>query len=240
MFSKVKSVSLKGLDEIDVIVEIDTSHGLPSFNIVGLPDEAVQESRERVRSAIKNAGFEFPLQRITVNLAPAEVRKAGSVYDLPIAVGILSATGAIHSKDLLNKFHFAGELSLDGGIRRISGALPMAMGLSGKGVHFVVPKENRDEVEIITDIETYPVHHLHEVVEFLNGDREIASSHQDIRDKLKNQSAFDMDFSDVKGQFQAKRAMEIAAAGSHNIAMMGSPGCGKTLLARRFRQFCLR
>jgi magnesium chelatase family protein len=233
MLSKVKSVSLKGLDEIDVIVEIDISHGLPSFNIVGLPDEAVQESRERVRSAIKNVGFEFPLQRITVNLAPAEVRKVGSVYDLPIAIGILAATGAIHSKDVLNKFHFAGELSLDGEIRKISGALPMAIGLSKRGSHFIVPIDNRDETEIINGVETYPVHHLHEVVEFLNGDREIIPTHQNIREKLKEQSNFDIDFSDVKGQFQAKRAMEIAAAGGHNIAMMGSPGCGKTLLARR-------
>ena len=233
MLSKVKSVSLKGLDEIDVIVEIDISHGLPSFNIVGLPDEAVQESRERVRSAIKNAGFEFPLRRITVNLAPAEVRKVGSVYDLPIAIGILAATGAIHSKDVLNKFHFAGELSLDGEIRKISGALPMAIGLSKRGSHFIVPIDNRDETEIINGVEAYPVHHLHEVVEFLNGDREIIPTHQNIREKLREQSNFDIDFSDVKGQFQAKRAMEIAAAGGHNIAMMGSPGCGKTLLARR-------
>ncbi len=233
MLSKIKSVSLKGIDEIDVIVEIDISHGLPTFNIVGLPDEAVQESRERVRSAIKNAGFEFPLQRITVNLAPAEVRKAGSVYDLPIAVGILAATGAIHSKDILNKFHFAGELSLDGGIRRISGALPMAIGLSRESAHFVVPEENRDEVEIISGVETYPVHHLHELVEFLNGDREILPIHQNIDKKLQNKNAFDMDFSDIKGQYQAKRAMEISAAGGHNIVMMGSPGCGKTLLARR-------
>ena len=233
MLSKIKSVSLNGLDEIDVIVEIDISHGLPSFSIVGLPDEAVQESRERVRSAIKNAGFAFPLQRITVNLAPAEVRKAGSVYDLPIAVGILVATGAVHSKKAVEKFHFAGELSLDGQIRKISGALPMAIGLSGKGTHFVIPEENRDEVEIITGVEAYPVHHLHELVEFLNGDREIVPIHQSMDEKLKNTSAFDMDFSDIKGQFQAKRAMEIAAAGGHNIVMMGSPGCGKTLLARR-------
>lgn len=232
MLAKVKSVSLKGLEEIDVIVEVDISRGLPSFNIVGLPDEAVQESRERVRSAIKNAGFEFPMQRITVNLAPAEVRKAGSVYDLPIAIGILVANETIHS-DIADRFHFAGELSLDGSLRRISGALPMAIGLSKKDAHFIIPFDNRAEVEIISGVEAYPVKHLHEVVEFLNGDREIASQHILLSDVLKEDNEFELDFSDIKGQYQAKRAMEIAAAGAHNIAMMGTPGCGKTLLARR-------
>jgi magnesium chelatase family protein len=232
MLAKVKSVSLKGLEEIDVIVEVDISRGLPSFNIVGLPDEAVQESRERVRSAIKNAGFEFPMQRITVNLAPAEVRKVGAVYDLPIAIGILVATEAIHS-DNVNEFHFAGELSLDGSLRKISGALPMAIGLSKKDAHFVLPFENSTEVEIISGVETYPVKHLHEAVEFLNGDREIVSQHLQLSEILNTNEEFDLDFSDIKGQYQAKRAMEIAAAGGHNIAMMGTPGCGKTLLARR-------
>ncbi len=233
MFARVKSVSLKGLEEIDVLVEVDISNGLPSFNIVGLPDEAVQESRERVRSAIKNSGFDFPLKRITVNLAPAEVRKEGSVYDLPIAIGILLATGVITDKDFTEKFHFAGELSLDGSVRKISGALPMAIGLSKSGANFVVPIANKEETEIISGVDVYSVRHLHEVVEFLNGDREIAPSKSSIGEKLKTDEEFDLDFSDIKGQVQAKRAMEIAAAGSHNIAMMGSPGCGKTLLARR-------
>ncbi len=233
MFARVKSVSLKGLEEIDVIVEVDISNGLPSFNIVGLPDEAVQESRERVRSAIKNSGFEFPMKRITVNLAPAEVRKVGSVYDLPIAIGILLATGTIKDKSTVEKFHFAGELSLDGAVRRISGALPMAIGLSGKDADFVVPFQNREETEILTGVNIYPVKHLHEVVEFLNGDREIEPARSDLESKLTLDEEFDTDFSDIKGQIQAKRAMEIAAAGGHNIAMMGSPGCGKTLLARR-------
>ncbi len=233
MFARVKSVSLKGLEEIDVLVEIDISNGLPSFNIVGLPDEAVQESRERVRSAIKNSGFDFPLKRITVNLAPAEVRKAGSVYDLPIAIGILFATGVITEKTAVDKFHFAGELSLDGTVRKISGALPMVIGLSKNGANFILPLGNKKEAEIISGVDVYPVRHLHEVVEFLNGDREIMSSHSSIEEQLNLEEKFDFDFSDIKGQTQAKRAMEIVAAGGHNIAMMGSPGCGKTLLARR-------
>ncbi len=233
MFARVKSVSLKGLEEIDVIVEVDISNGLPSFNIVGLPDEAVQESRERVRSAIKNSGFDFPLKRITVNLAPAEVRKVGSVYDLPVAIGILLATGVIADKDSVDKFHFAGELSLDGSVRKISGALPMAIGLSKNKADFIVPFSNKEETEIISGVNIYPVKHLHEVVEFLNGDRKISPSHSAIEDKLIAEDEFDFDFSDIKGQMQAKRAMEIAAAGGHNVAMMGSPGCGKTLLARR-------
>ncbi len=233
MFARVKSVSLKGLEEIDVLVEVDISNGLPSFSIVGLPDEAVQESRERVRSAIKNSGFDFPLKRITVNLAPAEVRKIGSVYDLPIAIGILLANGVIKEKDLADKFHFAGELSLDGSVRKISGALPMAIGLSKSGANFVVPAKNREETGIISGVNIYPVKHLHEVVEFLNGDREIVPFKISIGEKLETDEDFDFDFSDIKGQVQAKRAMEIAAAGGHNIAMMGSPGCGKTLLARR-------
>ncbi|RLD17991.1 MAG: magnesium chelatase, partial [Caldiserica bacterium] len=169
MLAKIKSVSLRGLEEIDVIVEVDISPGLPTFTIVGLPDEAVKEARERVRSAIKNTGFEFPMRRITVNLAPAEVRKEGSIYDLPIAIGILTATEVIHSADKVAEFHFAGELSLNGGVRKISGALPMAIGLSNKGhANFITPLDNRKEVEIIDGVDCYPVKHLKEVVEFLN------------------------------------------------------------------------
>jgi magnesium chelatase family protein len=233
MLAKIKSVALKGLEAFDVLVEVDVSNGLPSLNIVGLPDEAVQESKERVRSAIKNSGFEYPMKRITVNLAPAELRKEGSTFDLPIALGILLVVEAIKDNKKVNDFYFAGELSLDGTIRRISGALPMAIGLAYDSNSFVVPYENIFEVAIVKNINAYPVKHLKEAVEFLNMDRTIEPVHKSIEDDLLEEVSFEEDFSDIKGQFQAKRSLEIASAGGHNVVMVGSPGSGKTLLARR-------
>ncbi len=233
MLAKIKSVALKGLEAFDVLVEVDVSNGLPSFNIVGLPDEAVQESKERVRSAIKNSGFEYPMRRITVNLAPAELRKEGSTFDLPIALGILLAVEIIKDNKKVDNFYFAGELSLDGATRRISGALPMAMSLAQQGMNFVVPSDNISEVAVVKDIEPYPTKHLKETVEFLNGDRIIEPVHKSIEEDLLEDILFEEDFSDIKGQFQAKRVLEIASAGGHNVVMVGSPGSGKTLLARR-------
>lgn len=233
MLARLKSIALKGLEGFEVLVEVDISSGIPSFNIVGLPDEAVQEARERVRSAIKNSGYEFPLRRITVNLAPAELKKEGSTFDLPIALGILLVEGVIKNPPTLNKFYFAGELSLDGTLRRVFGALPMAMSLSGGGSNFVIPIENAPEVEVVDGIDSYPVRHLKEVVEFLNGDRSIEPGHRSIDEELLEEVTFEEDMSDIKGQYQAKRALEIAASGGHNIVMVGSPGSGKTLLARR-------
>ncbi|MGB9694787.1 MAG: YifB family Mg chelatase-like AAA ATPase [Caldisericaceae bacterium] len=233
MYSRVESIALVGIKGVKVTVEVDISNGIPSFSIVGLPDEAVQESRERVRSAIKNAGFEFPLRRITVNLAPAEVRKEGSTFDLPIAIGILAVTDAIKNDETLKKFFFAGELSLDGSIRSITGALPMVMSLNKENANFILPYENRNETEIIETASVYPVKHIKEVVEFINGDREIVPEHRSLKSILDLETDFDEDLSDIKGQYQAKRALEIAAAGGHNLVMVGSPGSGKTLLARR-------
>lgn len=233
MICRVQSLTLKGLEGVKVLVEVDISSGLPSFNIVGLPDEAVQEARERVRSAIKNSGFEFPLRRITVNLAPAEVRKEGSTFDLPIALGILAVTGTLKEPDKLKGFCFAGELSLDGSLRRISGALPMAMSLAKDNANFVVPLENVFETEIVQKVKIFGAKHVKEVVEFLNGDRIIEPSSRSLSEILLKEVSFEEDMSDIKGQYHAKRALEIAAAGGHNVVMVGSPGSGKTLLARR-------
>lgn len=233
MMTKVKSVALKGLEGIEISVEVDISSGLPSFNIVGLPDEAVQEARERVRSAIKNSGFEFPIKRITVNLAPAEVKKEGSTFDLPIALGILCCVGAIKEKDSLKNYYFIGELSLDGSLRKVSGALPMAVGLSSRNSNLVVPMENAFETEIVDGINIYAAKHIKEIVEFINGDRTIVPGKRNLSEILSQEQLFEEDMSDIKGQNYAKRALEIAAAGGHNIVMIGSPGSGKTLLARR-------
>jgi magnesium chelatase family protein len=233
MLAKLKSIALKGLEAFDVLVEVDVSNGLPAFNIVGLPDEAVQEAKERVRSAIKNSGFDYPMKRITVNLAPAELKKEGSTFDLPIALGILIATKVINESEKLNNFYFAGELSLDGTTRKISGALPMAISLSSRGDDFIVPSENIEEVQVVKGIDAYPVKHLKEAVELINGDRIIEPVHRSIEEDLLESYEFEEDFSEIKGQFQAKRALEIASAGGHNIVMIGSPGSGKTLLARR-------
>lgn len=233
MVFRVQSLALKGLEGISVLVEVDISSGLPSFNIVGLPDEAVQEARERVRSAIKNSGYEFPLRRITVNLAPAEVKKEGSTFDLPIALGILAVIGVLKNLEKLSDFFFLGELSLDGSLRRISGALPMVMSQSRNGANFILPLENVFETEIVEGANIYGARHIKEVVEFINGDRVIDVSKKSLADILSNDSNFDEDMSDIKGQLHAKRALEIASAGGHNVAMVGSPGSGKTLLARR-------
>ncbi len=232
MLSKVKTTTLKGIDGVEVLVEVDIGNGLPSFTIVGLPTESVEESKERVRAAIKNAGFEFPIRKITVNLAPADVKKDGTYFDLPIAVGILSIIGVVKDQDKMNDFYFLGELSLDGSIRKIVGALPMVSSLK-KGSKVIAPYDLISEISIVEDVDIYFVKHLKEVVEFINGDRSIEPVRTDLTKILESEFLEEEDFSDIKGQYQAKRAVEIAVAGGHNIVMIGSPGSGKTLIARR-------
>lgn len=232
MLSKVKTLTTIGIEGREVSVEVDVGSGLPSFTIVGLPTESVEESRERVRAAIKNAGFDFPIKRIVVNLAPADVKKEGTYFDLPIACGILSVIGAIKDDKKLSEFYILGELSLDGSIKKVVGALPMVASL-GKGAKVIAPYDLMDELSIVEDVDVYFVKHIKEVVEFLNGDRVIEPVKTNLEELLLDDEPIAEDFSDIKGQYQAKRAVEIAVAGGHNIVMVGSPGSGKTLLARR-------
>ena len=231
MLAKVFSCAVIGLDGVVVEVEVDTGRGLPTFVIVGLPDAAVQESRERVQAAVKNAGFYFPSQRVTVNLAPASIRKEGPAYDLPIAVVVLIAGGQLQP-EVVEGTLIVGELSLDGSVRHVRGVLPMAsLARDQKFKRILVPVEDAREAALVPDVEVIPIKTLNELVNHLNGAVKIAPTVVAI-DEAKDQLDGVTDFRDVKGQENVKRALEVAAAGNHNVIMVGSPGAGKTLLAR--------